>query len=302
MKKDFLQLKSETKDSLEHLLERALFFKQAVQNKSCPPLLKGQVLALLFEKASTRTRVSFDVAMHHLGGHSLYLNQSISQIGRGESYADTARVLSGYVNGIVFRTFEQQRLEELAESATVPVINGLSDMYHPCQILADLVTLKELGFDLSQIKVVYVGDGNNMAHSWMVAAKILGIQLVVCTPKEHQVQKSLACFVKDSSVTFSHQATDAASGAHVLMTDTWFSMGQEVTQEKKDLFSDFQINQALLDKADSSCVVLHCLPAHRGEEITADVMDGPQSAVFDQAQNRLYAQMAILERLMGEQK
>lgn len=301
MKNDLLHLKDHTPESILSLIDRALYFKKAVQDKTCPALLKGQVLALLFEKASTRTRVSFDVAMHHLGGHSLYLNQSISQIGRGESYADTAKVLSGYVNGIVFRTYAQSSLEEFAAAATVPVINGLSDLYHPCQVLADLVTLKELDLDLSSIKVVYVGDGNNMTHSWMIAAKALNINLVVCTPKGHEPNQDLVDFVSGSNVSYESNPQVAVNEAHVIMTDTWFSMGQDESQAKKNTFAPYQINEPLLQKAHESCRVLHCLPAHRGEEITSAVMDGKQSAIFLQAENRLYAQMGVLENLLGEQ-
>lgn len=300
MKKDFLTLKDFTKDELTAVIGRARELKKLVKEGRCPKPLTGKVLALVFEKSSTRTRVSFEVAMYHLGGHAIYLNQSMSQLGRGETYADTSRVLSRYVNAIVFRTFSQANIEELARYADVPVINGLTDSFHPCQLLADLMTIKEKGKDLEKMTVCYVGDGNNMAHSWMMAAALLGFELRVATPEEYGVDAVIRKSLEPASnISYGTDPAWAVRGCDVINTDTWFSMGQKVSEEKRKALRPFQINEALVKRAKKDALVLHCLPAHRGEEITSAVMDGPQSVVFDEAENRTYAQMAVLERLLG---
>lgn len=305
MKRDFLTLKDLSRDELLKLLGRAVVFKKQIKGKKqikdgkCPKPLAGKVLGLIFEKSSTRTRVSFEVAMHHLGGHSIYLNQEMSQLGRGETYADTARVLSRYMNGIVLRTYSQDTLQELASHATVPVINGLTDLHHPCQLVADLLTLTEHKGDVSRLIVSYVGDGNNMAHSWIQAAALLGFDLRIATPQGFTVDDRLrkeAASVRNILLT--QDPKQAVKGADAINADTWFSMGQEVSDAKRAAFQPFQINAELLKLAKKDAVVMHCLPAHRGEEITDDVMDGPQSVVFDEAENRLYAHMAILEFLL----
>ncbi len=299
MKRDFLTLKDFSATELAATLTRAIELKKQVKSQKLEYHFKGRVLGMIFEKSSTRTRVSFEVAMNHLGGTAIYMNQEMSQIGRGETYADTARVLSRYVQALVFRTYDQSRLTELARYATIPVINGLTDLHHPCQVVADLVTLKERGLDLGKMIVSYVGDGNNMTHSWMEAADLLGFELRVATPKgfcvDETIKKSLSAKAR---VSYSYAATEAVSGCDVINTDTWFSMGQEVSDEKRAAFAAFQVNKDLLSLAKKDAIVLHCLPAHRGEEITDDVIDGKQSVVFDQAENRLYGQMAILELLM----
>lgn len=300
MKRDFLTLRDYTRDEITSLIARAIELKALTKSGKCPKLLAGKTLGLIFEKSSTRTRVSFEVGMYHLGGYSIYLNQSMSQLGRGESYADTARVLSRYVNGVVLRTFSQSHLEELAKFATVPVINGLTDQFHPCQVLADLVTLKECGKNLNTMSVSYVGDGNNMTHSWMMAACQLGFELKVATPQGFEVDPEIKSFASKANIKYFIDPVDAVQSVDAINTDTWFSMGQDESDDKRKSFLPYQVNAKLLAKAKSDAVVLHCLPAHRGEEITDDVMDGAQSVVFDQAENRLYAQMAILEFLLRE--
>lgn len=298
-KRHFLTLRDFSRQELLSVIDRALEYKSLLKSNSCPQKLKGKALALVFEKSSTRTRVSFEVAMFHMGGYSTYLNQDMSQLGRGESYGDTARVLSRYVHGIVFRTYLQDRLMEFARHATVPVINGLSDLFHPCQLVADLVTLKERKLDLEKMTVSYVGDGNNMAHSWMLAAAVLGFKLRVAVSREYNVDEVVKNSVHDcANIVYFHDAKEAVRGCSVINTDTWFSMGQEVSEAKRAAFKPFQVNRDLLRLAEKDAVVLHCLPAHRGDEITDEVMDGKQSAVFDQAENRLHAHMAILEKLM----
>ncbi len=297
----FLTLSQYSKAEILNLIQRARELKQKVAVNACPKIFQDQTLALIFEKSSTRTRVSFEVGMRHFGGGCVYLSSDASQIGRGESYADTARVLSRYVKGIVCRTFDQSRLEELATYSQVPVVNGLSDSHHPCQVLADLMTLQEKGHNLETVSVSYVGDGNNMTHSWIEASAILGFPLQVATPVGYGVAPEFKVLAdKTPHIQISHDPRDAVKDCDVINTDTWFSMGQEVSEEKLKTFLPFQVNQALVHLAKKTAVIMHCLPAHREEEITADVLDGPQSIIFDQAENRLYAQMAVLEYLMKE--
>lgn len=299
MKRDFLTLKDLNGDELTRLIERAKTFKNLVRQNACPKILAGKVLGLIFEKSSTRTRVSFEVAIHHLGGSAIYLNQEMSQLGRGETYADTARVLSRYLSGLVLRTYSQTALVELAKYATVPVINGLTDEHHPCQLVADLLTILERKGTLKNVTVSYVGDGNNMAHSWIQAAELLGFALKIATPPGYGVLPEFAVVARDrKNVTLTLDPAEAVQSSDVVNTDTWFSMGQEVSDEKRRAFAPFQVNAALMALAKPDAIVMHCLPAHRGEEITDEVMDGQQSVVFDEAENRLYAHMAILEFLI----
>jgi ornithine carbamoyltransferase len=272
--------------------------------KTHQPLL-GKTLGMIFYKSSTRTRVSFEVAMFQLGGHALYLNAEDIQLGRGETLADTARVLSGYVDAVLIRTFSQGDLEEFARHSSVPVINGLTDQAHPCQVLADLFTVEEHFGKLEGLKIAYVGDGNNVAHSWLLAAGRLGLHLSLATPKGYgpreEVQKEVLALAKESGarVKVGTDPAEAARGAHVLYTDTWVSMGNEAQRAKrlKD-FQDYRVDAALLALADPKAVVMHCLPAHRGEEISAAAMDGPQSVIFQEAENRLHVQKAILVSLL----
>lgn len=269
-------------------------------------LLTGKTLGLIFEKSSTRTRVSFEVGMFQLGGYSLFLNSRDLQIGRGETIGDTARVLSRYLDGVVIRTFDHHQVEELAAYADVPVINGLTDLLHPCQVMADLLTIQEKKGKLAGIKLAYIGDGNNMAHSLLFGGAKTGMHVTIACPPEYQpLPKIVEAARRDASVTgallsvvFSPQ--EAIQGADVVYTDVWSSMGQEQEQEqRKKVFAPYQINEMLMRYAGQDAIFMHCLPAHRGEEVTAEVIDGPCSVVFDQAENRLHVQKAILALLMG---
>lgn len=301
MKRDLLSPLDLSAVEMKRIFERAAWLKKARKTGRSRATLKGKTLGMIFEKPSTRTQVSFDVAMWELGGHSVSLNSSSSQLGRGETYADTGRVLSRYVHGIMIRTFAQANCEELAGAAPVPVINGLTDEHHPCQILTDLFTIQELRRDLRKAVIAYVGDGNNMANSWIEAALVLGFSLRIGTPAGFEPSAEVLKRIdrnKARTIVLTRDPIEAVSGADVVNTDTWFSMGQEVSDEKRRAFEPFQVNARLLKHAKKDAVVLHCLPAHRGEEITDEVMDGPQSRVFDEAENRLHVQKAILEMLL----
>lgn len=300
MKKDFLTLAHCTAAEIEGLLDLAALYKR--ERRRHPKPLAGKILGMIFEKSSTRTRVSFEVAMLELGGMAIALDSHGTQLGRGESYADTARVLSRYLDFLCVRTFAHERLEELARFSTIPVINALTDLCHPCQVLADLLTIREhMGARRWQdLTVAYVGDGNNMAHSWIDAALALGFHLRVACPSGYGIAPDY--LKKSRRVAHIHCGEDPARavvGAHAVTTDTWFSMGQEVSQEKRQAFAPFQVNEALMAKADSAAVFLHCLPAHRGEEVSDAVIDGPRSLVFDEAENRLHVQKAVLVTLSG---
>lgn len=271
--------------------------------------LKGKSLAMLFSKASTRTRTSFEVGFYQLGGHPIYLSDDASQIGRGEPVKDTARVLSRFVDGIMIRTFSHESVIELAKYASIPVINGLTDLLHPCQALTDLFTIQEKMKVLKGRKMVYVGDGNNMAHSLMYAAAKVGMNMVCACPKGYQPDPHvLAEAQEDAShtgctITVEEDVMKAVKGADVLYTDTWASMGQEEEHEaRKKIFAPYQINAELLAAARPEAIVMHCLPAYRGEEITDEVIEGPQSVVFDQAENRLHVQKAIMALLMSDER
>jgi len=264
--------------------------------------LAGKSLAMVFQKASTRTRVSFEVGMTRLGGHALFLSPADTQIGRGEPVRDTARVLSRYADGIMIRTFSHAVAEEMALSSSIPVINGLTDDHHPCQVLADLMTARERGLDLRRMRVAFVGDGNNVANSWVEAAHLLGFTLRVACPKGYEPSGKIrreAETIGKGDVRVLRDPAEAAKGANVLYTDVWTSMGQE-TERRKRLasFRGYRVDADLLRAAGKGAIVMHCLPAHRGEEITDEVIEGPQSAVFDEAENRLHMQMAILEKLI----
>jgi ornithine carbamoyltransferase len=302
-KMDLLSIYDLSKTVIDDLFRRAQALKQKQKKGELYHPLRGKTLGMIFEKPSTRTRVSFEVGMFQLGGLAIYLRWTDTQLGRGESVADTARTLSRYLDGIMIRTFSQETLEEFARNATLPVINGLTDLYHPCQILADLLTILEKRGSLKGLKVAYIGDGNNIAHSWINAALRLQFDLTLACPKTH----SPAAFVMEraqkeasSNITLLCDPFEAVKNAHVISTDTWVSMGQEKEyRERIRLFKNFQVNARLLEEADPDVMVMHCLPAHRGEEITDEVMDGEHSAIFDQAENRLHIQKAILELLMG---
>jgi ornithine carbamoyltransferase len=260
--------------------------------------MEGQVAILIFEKASTRTRVSFEVAVGRLGGSTLFMTPAESQLGRSEPLSDTARVLSRYADVIVIRTFGQTKVDDLAHYSTIPVINALTDEYHPCQVLSDLLTISERRPDFENLKVAWVGDGNNMANSWINAAVQVPFELVLACPKDYDPDPNVLAYAKQAGakVTLTRDPEEAVTGAHFVNTDVWASMGMEGEQEEREaVFSKFQINDDILALADPEAKVMHCLPAHRGEEITEEVIEGPRSIVFDQAENRLHMQMAILE-------
>lgn len=264
--------------------------------------LTGRTLAMIFEKSSTRTRVSFEVGTHQLGGHALFLSSRDIQLGRGEPIRDMARVLSRYVDGIMIRTFAHETIEELASFATVPIINGLTDLLHPCQILADVMTIQEnFGRDLTARKVAWVGDGNNMANSWLNAAFRFGFELRLACPEGYRPDaKTLERASGAANVLVTASPAEAIAGADVVNTDVWTSMGQEAeTEARVKAFAGYHVDAKLMSLASDHAIFLHCLPAHRGEEVADEVIEGPQSRVFDEAENRLHAQKAVMVRLMG---
>ena len=266
--------------------------------------LAGKTLAMIFMKASTRTRVSFEVGTYQLGGHALFLSPRDVQLGRGEPIADTARVLSRYVDGIMIRTFAHQDVEELAKFSGVPVINGLTDLLHPCQILADILTIRQHLGTVEGKKVAWIGDGNNMANSWINAAYRLGFDLSIACPEGYEPADHLLARAKGhAKITVTRDPKEAVDGAHVVNTDVWASMGQEDEQKKREKdFAGYTVNSAMMARADKDAIFLHCLPAHRGEEVSTDVIEGPQSRVWDEAENRLHIQKAIMTVLMGGEK
>lgn len=291
-----------TKEDIDRLIASAVTSK-ARHKKGIPHNpLRGKTLGLVFEKSSTRTRVSFETAMHQLGGSAIFMSQRDSQIGRGEPIKDTARVMSRYVDAVVIRTFGHGIIEEYARYSSVPVINGLTDLHHPCQVLADLMTIVEKKGGYEGMKACWIGDGNNMANSWIEAAMLLSFELALACPGGYWPDKAIlerAASV-NPKIRMAEGAEDAARGADVLNTDVWASMGQEEEAEaRKKAFGGYQINEKLLGLAKKDAIVLHCLPAHRGEEITDEVMEGPASAIWDQAENRLHIQKAALEWLLA---
>ena len=302
MRKGLLRILDLNGKELFALLASGREWKRKGKRRNPPRPLAGKTLALIFQKASTRTRVSFEVGMTRLGGHSLFLSPADTQIGRGEPIRDTARVLSRYVDGIVIRTFRQETAREMAAWADVPVINGLTDEHHPCQVLADLMTAQERGIRLRGMKVAFIGDGNNVANSWVEAAHLLGFTLRLACPKGFEPDAGVmaeAAALGRGDVRIVRDPAEAARGADVLYTDVWTSMGQEKERKARlAAFRGYRIDAALLREAAKGAIVMHCLPAHRGEEITEEVMEGPQSAVFDEAENRLHVQMALLTKLI----
>ena len=263
--------------------------------------LAGKSLAMIFLKSSTRTRVSFEVGTWQLGGHALFLSSRDVQIGRGEPIPDTARVLSRYVDGMMIRTFAQSDVEQLARYASVPVINGLTDLLHPCQVLADILTVRQRFGTYEGRKVAWIGDGNNMANSWINAAYRLGFELALACPQGYDPDPTiLERAQRDGKVTLVRDPNEAVAGAHVVNTDVWASMGQEQEQaERAKAFAGYQVDASLMKRAARDAIFLHCLPAHRGEEVTAEVIDGPQSCVFEEAENRLHIQKAIMATLIA---
>lgn len=294
----FLTLDSLNREELESIIKRAADLKKQFRNNSAESTLKNRVLGMIFEKSSTRTRVSFEAGMAQLGGHAIYLAPTGSQIGRGEPLEDTARVISKMVDCIMLRTFEHERIETFAANSDVPVINGLSDSYHPCQLLADILTYTETRGSISGKTVVWVGDGNNMCHSYMNAARILEFNLVVTSPEGYDPDKEI--YLKNESfVTLTRDPKQAVVDADLVVTDVWASMGQEDEQTQRlETFRDYQVNNELMTLANDDALFMHCLPAHRGEEVTADVLEGEQSVVWEEAGNRLHSQKALLEFLL----
>jgi ornithine carbamoyltransferase len=303
--RDLLSIDDLTSEELHALLDDAHAVKKDPGGSN--DRLHGARVALIFEKPSTRTRVSFESAVVSMGGHAIVLRGDELQVGRGETVEDTGRVLSRYVDAVVIRTFGQDRLEALAEAADVPVINALSDHEHPCQALADLQTIQESFEDPSGKIVTYVGDGNNVAHSLMLGAAMIGMNVRVVCPADYEPDASVTrraseiASLYSATVTVGSDPLEAASGAHVLYTDVWASMGHEhEAQDRQKVFTGFQLDSRLVEAADPSVIVMHCLPAHRGEEISAEAIDGPRSVVWDQAENRMHAQKALLAQILAD--
>jgi len=298
--RDLLSLADLSANEVQELLRLAAQLKSGEVNLRC-----NKVLGLLFYKASTRTRVSFSVAMYQLGGQVIDLNTSTTQVSRGEPVEDTARVLDRYLDILAIRTFEQQQLETFAHYAKIPVINALTDLEHPCQILADLLTVQERFGKLAGLTLTYLGDGNNVAHSLLLGCALVGMNVKIATPPGFEpnaeiVEKSKAIALPQTEIMVTHDPETAAKGAAVLYTDVWASMGQESESDSRiPVFQPYQVNEQLLSIADPEAIILHCLPAHRGEEITNEVIEGSQSRVWDQAENRMHAQKALLASLLG---
>ena len=305
MHKDFLDIIDYSPKEIQDLLDLAIRLKKEYKAGGNEPVLKGKVLAMIFQKPSLRTRVSFDVGMRHLGGDALYLSPNEIGLGKRESIADVARVLDGMVHGIMARVFDHDHLIQLAQWTTIPVINGLSDYSHPCQALADVLTIYEEFGKIKDINITYVGDGNNVAVSLMQIAAKLGANFTIANPEDYDMPAEAIETCKPiaeengSKLTFLRDPHEAVKNAHVIYTDTWTSMGQEEESAKRErVFPPYQINDALVKEADKDAIVLHCLPAHRGQEITDEVADGPHSRLFQEAHNRLHAQKAVLYTLM----
>ena len=295
----FLTLMDLAPDEIRALIARAIELKAQHRAGTAQRSLEGKVLAMIFTKASTRTRVSFEAGMAQLGGSALFLSGQDTQLGRGEPIEDSARVISSMVDIVMIRTFAHTDVEDFAAHSSVPVINGLTDDYHPCQILADLQTYFEVRGDISGRKVCWLGDGNNVCHSWMNAARQLDFELVVACPEGYDPDPTLlaAC---GKSARVDRDPASAAEGAHLLVTDVWASMGQESEQVAREaVLAPYQLNRSLLDRASSDALYMHCLPAHRGEEITAELMDAPDSVIWQEAENRMHAQKALMQLLLG---
>lgn len=300
--RDCLTLAEFTPQETRLILDEAVKIKALQKSRIPYRPLRGRTLAMVFQKPSNRTRVSFEVGMYQLGGHALYLNPDEIQMGKRETPSDTGRVLTRYIDAIMVRTFAHAELEELAAAADVPVINGLTDTHHPCQALADLLTVREEFGGVEGVKIGYVGDGNNVAHSLAIACALLGAELTIAHPEGHAPDAEILGLAGRLGVapTITQDPKEAASGAHAVYTDVWASMGQEAeAEERREKFAPYQVDEDLMALAADDAIFLHCLPAHRGEEVTAEVIDGPKSRVFDQAENRLHAQKALLYLLLG---
>ena len=297
MGKDFLTIRDLTAGDIMALIDRGLVIKKSGRDQERP--FTGRTLGLIFDKSSTRTRISFETAMFRLGGQTLFMSRADTQLSRGEPVKDTARVLSRYLDALAIRTYSQELVEEMAFWAEVPVINALTDQYHPCQILSDLMTVKEKRGTLEDMKVAWIGDGNNVAQSWINAAGILGFELVLACPTGYHPNPEL---VKASGgkIRVVDSPAEAARGADVINTDVWISMGQEAERDQRlSSFKGFQLNASLVELCKPDALIMHCLPAHRGEEISAEVLEGPSSVVFDQAENKMHLHQALLETLLA---
>lgn len=301
MTRHFLSLADWTGEELGGILDLAADLKNKQQQGEPHPLLAGKTLGMLFEKSSTRTRVSFEVGLTQLGGHAIFLSPRDTQIGRGEPIKDTARVLSRYVDAVMVRTFAQETVEELANWSTIPIINGLTDLLHPCQLMADLLTVKERFGKVEGLKAAWVGDGNNMANSWINAAAAFGFKLALACPGGYNPDEKILEDARNSGadILLTEDPREAVESADVVTTDVWASMGQEEEQAKREAdFQGFMVDEGLMNLSAEHSIFLHCLPAHRGEEVSEGVLEGPHSVVWDQAENRLHAQKAILATLL----
>ena len=299
--KHLLKMADLSAKEIIEILNMADQLKYETRHGIAHPVLQGKTLGMIFQKASTRTRVSFEVGMYQLGGNALFLSARDLQIGRGEPASDTARVLSRYLDGIMIRTFEQKEVETLAEYGSIPIINGLTDYCHPCQVLADLMTIREFKSGFDGLKLCYIGDGNNMANSLIVGALKVGMEVSIATPATDKPHPDVMAFAEQhDTFRWTESVEEAAQGADVLLTDVWASMGQENESAlRAKRFSGYQINAGLMEEANPGCMVMHCLPAHLGEEITKDVFDAHADEIFEEAENRLHAQKAVLVRLLG---
>ena len=306
MNKDLLRMDNLSKDEILDILNLADQLKYERKHGIEHPILKGKSLGMIFEKASTRTRVSFEVGMYQLGGHPLFLSSKDLQIGRGEAIQDTARVLSRYLDGIMIRTFSQEEVETLAECSSIPIINGLTDEEHPCQVLADLMTIRENKLILEGLKVAYIGDGNNMCNSLIIGCLTLRLHISIANPlgykpPKYYIEKGKALAIKNSvSFEMTEDPKVAIKDADVIITDVWASMGQESETKKRQIaFKGYQVNSEIMKLANDDAIVLHCLPAHRGEEITVEIIEAHANVIFEEAENRLHAQKAILVKLLS---
>ena len=297
--KHFLQFNDLTKDEIYYLFDRAKWLKKQFKEYQKYWPLEDRTLVMIFEKASTRTRLSFESGMHQLGGAAIYLNTKDSQLGRGEPVEDAAQVISRMSDVVMIRTFEQEIIERFAQNSRVPVINGLTNEYHPCQILADIFTFIEHRGSIEGKTVAWIGDSNNVCNTWLQAAELLDFNMHVSTPKGYEVEVERAGLYDDSHFEQFENPMDASKDAHLVTTDVWTSMGYEAEQsERKSVFADWQVDQEMMDVSAKDSLFMHCLPAHRGEEVTSDVIDGPKSVVWDEAENRLHVQKALLEYLL----
>ncbi len=303
MAKDFLALNQYTKEELDALLALARDLKAKQKAGVGHPLLTGKSVALIFEKSSTRTRISFEVGVYQLGGQPLFISSGTSQMGRGEPIKDTARTISRYCDGVMIRTYGQEIVEEFAKFASVPIINGLTDLFHPCQVMADLQTVIEHKGGYAGLKFAWVGDGNNMANTWIEAAAIFGFDLALACPQGYEPDRQVWEWAQAKApgrITITEDPEEAVRDADVLNTDVWASMGQEAEQKQREIaFQGYCLDDELVGLAKPDCIVMHCLPAHRGEEIAESVIEGPRSVVWDEAENRLHIQKAIMATLMG---